>query len=94
VDHLVATPEGYHIVDYKTNDLTAAGVPAKAKFYRWQLLAYAVALHQNDPDASVTATLYFTKPEEAHRFEWSSVDLEANADELAGRVRRRVADVE
>jgi ATP-dependent helicase/nuclease subunit A len=94
VDHLVATPEGYHVVDYKTNDLTASEVPAKAEFYRWQLLAYAVALHQNDPDASVTATLYFTKPEEAHRFEWSSADLEANADELAGRVRRRVADVE
>jgi ATP-dependent helicase/nuclease subunit A len=93
VDHLVVTPEGYHVVDYKTNDLTAAAVPAKAEFYEWQLLAYALALHQNEPKKSVTATVYFTGPEEAHLFEWSPTDLEEKADELAERVRRRVADV-
>jgi ATP-dependent helicase/nuclease subunit A len=80
------TPEAYHVVDYKTNRLTAAEVPEKAAYYRTQMEAYAIALHQQDPERTVTATLYFTEPGEPHEFEWSSTELE----ELEARTGRKI----
>jgi ATP-dependent helicase/nuclease subunit A len=87
IDHLAVTPEAYHVVDYKTNHLTAAEIPETAEYYRTQMEAYAIALHQQDPDRTVTATLYFTEPGEPHEFEWSSTELE----ELKTRTGREIS---
>ena len=77
IDHLVVTPDAYHVVDYKTNDIEVSEVAEKAEYYRTQMAAYAIALHQQDPERTVTTTLYFTTPDEAHRFEWTPAELDA-----------------
>ena len=94
IDHLVVTPDGFHIVDYKTNDITSAEIEAKARYYRTQLEAYAVALHQNDPETSVTATLYFTTPGEPHRFEWSPRELDSLESVLAESIASEIDSAE
>jgi ATP-dependent helicase/nuclease subunit A len=86
IDHLAVMPEAYHVVDYKTNYVTAAEVPDKAAYYRTQMEAYAIALHQQDPERVVTATLYFTEPDEYHEFEWSPAEL----GELEVRIEREL----
>ena len=86
VDHLVVTPDTYHLVDYKTNDVDADEVPEKADYYRTQMEAYAIALHQQAPDRRVTATLYFTTPGEPFRLDWSPDEL----DDLESRVEAEI----
>lgn len=70
VDRLLVTPERYHIVDYKTNDVSAASTEKLAAHYRPQLLSYALALFQHDPSRSVRATLRFTDAGTSESFEW------------------------
>jgi ATP-dependent helicase/nuclease subunit A len=77
IDHLVVTPDAYHVVDYKTNYVTVAEVPEKAEYYKTQMEAYAIALHQQHPSRAVRAALYFTEPGEACEFEWNVAELEA-----------------
>ncbi|WP_255198516.1 UvrD-helicase domain-containing protein [Halorarius litoreus] len=93
IDHLISTPDAYHIIDYKTNDITSSEVTAKADYYRTQMAAYAVALQQNEPDKTVTATLYFTTPGEPYQFEWPPEELSALASELRGALEPHLDDL-
>ena len=87
IDHLVTTPDAYHIVDYKTNDITRDEVESKADYYRTQMESYAVALYQNEPDKTVIATLYFTTPDEPHTLEWTPAAL----DELGAEIESNIS---
>uniref|UniRef100_UPI0032C22A5D UvrD-helicase domain-containing protein n=1 Tax=Halorientalis sp. TaxID=1931229 RepID=UPI0032C22A5D len=60
IDRLLVTPDSYHIIDYKTNDLSATSTAEMADHYRPQMLAYALALFQHDSDRTVRASLRFT----------------------------------
>jgi ATP-dependent helicase/nuclease subunit A len=83
IDHLIVTDDAYHIVDYKTNKITDQGLlDEKAQQYKWQMLAYAVALHQNDSTRDVKATLLFTEVGEPRTFSWSAEKLERHGDRL------------
>lgn len=83
IDHLIVTDETYHIVDYKTNKITDQGsLDEKVQHYKWQMLAYAVALYQNDSTRDVKATLLFTEVEEPRTFSWSSEELNRQGDRL------------
>ncbi len=83
IDHLIVTDDAYHIVDYKTNKITdEASIDEKAQQYKWQMLAYAVALYQNDSTRDVKATLLFTEVEEARTFSWTSVELNRQQSDL------------
>jgi len=70
IDHLLVTPEAYHIIDYKTNDLSDSTASDLAEHYRPQMLAYALALFQHDSSRDVEASLRFTDAGVAKRFEW------------------------
>lgn len=61
IDHLVVTPDRYHVIDYKTNQLSTRSQEELAEYYWPQLMTYAVALHQNDPSKDVRLSLYFTE---------------------------------
>lgn len=76
IDHLVVTPDAFHVIDYKTNDLRNRGLGDLIAYYRAQLRSYAVALHQSDPDRTIHLVLYFTDGPEARteRFEPSELD--------------------
>ena len=94
IDHLGVTPDAYHVVDYKTNDITDAEVEAKADYYRTQLAAYAIALHQQDPDRDVLAALYFTSPEVSSKFEWDSAELDELHEQIADRIEGAIDSLE
>lgn len=69
VDYLSTTGDEYHVVDYKTNYISNAQlIDAKSELYKWQMKAYAVALHQFDPDKHVEATLLFTEADAQRLF--------------------------
>jgi len=81
IDHLLVTPDAYHIIDYKTNDLSSTTTAALAAHYRPQMLAYALALFQHDSTRQVHASLRFTDVGVEERFEWQQrerTDIESD----------------
>jgi ATP-dependent helicase/nuclease subunit A len=86
IDHLVVTPDAFHVVDYKTNDLTDQSIEDLANHYWPQLEAYAVALHQSIPTRNVELTLYFTDAAEPR----TRTFVPDNLDNLQANVRSNV----
>jgi ATP-dependent helicase/nuclease subunit A len=82
IDRLFVTPDRYHIIDYKTNDLSATTSRNLAAHYRPQMLSYALALFQHDPSRRVQASLRFTDAGVEERFEWEADELEDVKSEL------------
>ena len=82
IDRLLVTPDRYHIIDYKTNDLSATTSRNLAAHYRPQMLSYALALFQHDPSRRVRASLRFTDAGVEERFEWEADELEDVKSEL------------
>ncbi|MBP1922863.1 ATP-dependent helicase/nuclease subunit A [Halorubrum alkaliphilum] len=83
IDHLIVTPDAYHVIDYKTDRKPPSQPPdeflkARAAHHRPQLQAYAAALTQQDPGREVTATLYFTDIETSHTYEYRSSNVLAD----------------
>ncbi len=70
IDRLLVTPDAYHIIDYKTNDLSSTTSDELAAHYRPQMLAYALALWQHDRSRDVRASLRFTDTGVEERFNW------------------------
>ncbi|WP_255152193.1 UvrD-helicase domain-containing protein [Halorarius halobius] len=70
IDRLLVTPDVYHIIDYKTNDLSLTSTAELAEHYRPQMLAYALALLQHDESRDVRASLRFTDAGVEECFEW------------------------
>jgi len=80
IDRLLVTPDAYHIIDYKTNDLSSTTSEELAEHYRPQMLAYALALLQHDRSRDVRASLRFTDAGVEEGFSWQSeqiVDIES-----------------
>ncbi|SEP11265.1 ATP-dependent helicase/nuclease subunit A [Halorientalis persicus] len=82
IDRLLVTPDAYHIIDYKTNDLSSTTTDALADHYRPQMLAYALALFQHDPARQVRASLRFTDVGVEEQFEWQRSELTDIESEL------------
>ncbi|MGB9985567.1 UvrD-helicase domain-containing protein [Salarchaeum japonicum] len=82
IDRLLVTPDAYHIIDYKTNDLSSTTTDTLADHYRPQMLAYALALFQHDPARQVRASLRFTDVGVEERFEWQRSELTDIESEL------------
>ncbi|GAA0529123.1 UvrD-helicase domain-containing protein [Halorubrum aquaticum] len=83
IDHLIITPDTYHIIDYKTGDVTADEIEADAEYYENQMKAYAVALNQQDTGRSVRISLVFTSPDDAWEVEWSPATVESIQKEIS-----------
>jgi ATP-dependent helicase/nuclease subunit A len=90
IDHLVVTPDAFHVIDYKTNDLRTRDLDGLVAYYRAQLRAYAVALHQSDPNRTVHLVLYFTDAPEARTERFDPADL----DNLGERIDAEIAQLE
>ena len=89
IDHLIVTPDSYHIVDYKTNNITEDNVDVKGDYYRTQMAVYAIALYQNDPTRRVKATLYFTEIGEPWQVEWDLPSLSSLCSKLEKEIQAR-----
>ena len=84
IDRLYQDEHGaWHVVDFKTNRVPAAGVAAIAANYELQMLVYALAAETilGSPPASVT--LHFLRTGDEHRFAWDAL-VRGRAD-CAGR---------
>jgi len=82
IDRLLVTPDRYHIIDYKTNDLSSTSTGELADHYRPQMLAYALALLQHDPVRSVRASLRSTDAGIEEPFEWDASQFSVIESEL------------
>ena len=82
IDRLLVTPDAYHIIDYKTNDLSSTTTATLADHYRPQMLAYALALFQHDPTRQVRASLRFTDVGVEERFDLHRSELTDIESEL------------
>jgi ATP-dependent helicase/nuclease subunit A len=76
IDHLIITPDAYHIIDYKTGDITPNELEEDAEYYVNQMKAYAIALNQQDTGRSVRVSLVFTAIDDAWEVEWVYKKLE------------------
>jgi len=91
IDHLSCDGSLYHIIDYKTNNVDSIEeLELEAKKYRWQMRAYAVALHQIDPTNRVQATLLFTELDESITMEWTPAELDSLTETLSSEIRQRL----
>ena len=91
IDHLSYSESTYHIVDYKTNKVESIeDIESDAKKYRWQMRAYAAALHQTDPDDSVRATLLFTELGEPLTMEWGPEELGKLTETLSSEITQQL----
>jgi ATP-dependent helicase/nuclease subunit A len=82
IDRLLVTPDAFHIIDYKTNNLSATTSDELAEHYRPQMLAYALALLQHDRNRGVRASLRFTDEGVEERFHWVSDQMTEIESEL------------
>jgi ATP-dependent helicase/nuclease subunit A len=88
IDHLSVTGDEYQVVDYKTNNISSPQlIDAKSEYYKWQMKAYAVALHQFNPDKHVEATLLFTEVGAQRSFRWNPGELAELTTDLNATVR-------
>ena len=62
IDLLIKTPKGLIIIDFKTDDVSAAQVPARAAIYRRQLDLYAQAASAITGGNTLSKWLYFLRP--------------------------------
>lgn len=94
IDHLIVTPDSYHIIDYKTGNVTPEELDTEAEYYESQLQAYAVALHQQDSDRQVRASLVFTASDTAWETTWSPAEIQTISDQIQTAIWDRAAALE
>ncbi|WP_229123133.1 UvrD-helicase domain-containing protein [Halapricum desulfuricans] len=82
IDHLRVTPDAFVITDYKTNQLGRRTTADLAEHYRPQMMSYALALLEHDPERDVIVNLRFTEDRTTESFQWNSTDRDAIGDEL------------
>lgn len=61
----------WHILDYKTNDVTKSEVAKAAKQYELQLYVYAMAIERALGQPPTELTLHFLRPSIEHTFPWN-----------------------
>lgn len=63
---------GWRVVDYKTNQVSAAGVPALAAKYELQMFVYGLAVEQTWGAGPKELVLHFLRPGIEYTFEWNA----------------------
>ncbi|MFC7074252.1 UvrD-helicase domain-containing protein [Halovenus rubra] len=82
IDHLRVTSDEFTITDYKTNRLGKRTPESLAEHYRPQMMSYALALLEHDPDRDVIVNLRFTEGSTTESFRWGSTDYDSIVSEL------------
>ena len=62
----------WHLIDYKTNQVSAANLSAAAVQYEMQLGVYALAVEQILGAAPVEIAVHFLRPSLEHAFDWNA----------------------
>lgn len=80
LDGLYRNADGWHVIDYKTNSTTEAGVPKLAGRYALQMAVYAHAVEAATGERPASLTLSFLVPGVSHRVPW---DAAAHAESIS-----------
>jgi len=94
IDHLIITPDAYHIIDYKTGDVTPEELEADAEYYENQMKAYAIALNQQETGRSVRVSLVFTTLDDAWDVEWSPDEIESMRKQISDKIWEQFESLE
>ena len=73
---------GWHLLDYKSNQLATAGVPAAAQQYAAQMFVYTLACERALGVEPVESVLHFLRPKAEFSFEWAGTDRSVMAAQL------------
>jgi ATP-dependent exoDNAse (exonuclease V) beta subunit len=72
IDRLYQDKAGaWHVIDFKTNSVSANSVARVAATYEMQMLVYALAAERSLGVAPQSVVLHFLRGGHEHRFEWS-----------------------
>jgi len=77
---------GWHVVDYKSNQVSAAGVVAAAQQYAVQMFAYSLACERALASAPVESVLHFLRPGDEFAFRWDA----AHRSEMANSIDQAI----
>jgi ATP-dependent helicase/nuclease subunit A len=73
IDCLYQDQQGeWHLLDYKSNQVTAEGVPTAAKSYEMQMYVYALACERALGKRPIESVLCFLRPGEEYHFAWTA----------------------
>jgi ATP-dependent exoDNAse (exonuclease V) beta subunit len=76
----------WHLIDYKSNQITAEGVPASAQEYEMQMFVYALACERAFGIRPRDIAVCFLRPGMDFKFQWN----ESQIVELTSRIDRAV----
>ncbi|QDT68205.1 ATP-dependent helicase/nuclease subunit A [Planctomycetes bacterium MalM25] len=82
LDCLTRDAGGWRIVDYKTNGIAAAAVPAEAERYALQMAVYAHAVEAATGERPASITLAFLSPGVAHEMAWDDAAHAASISQI------------
>jgi ATP-dependent helicase/nuclease subunit A len=94
IDHLIITPDAYHIIDYKTGDVTLEELKADAEYYENQMKAYAIALNQQETGRGVRVSLVFTTLDDAWDVQWSPDEIESMRKQISKEIWEQFESLE
>ncbi len=72
----------WHVLDYKSNQVDAAGVPEVAQHYAMQMFVYATACEQALGVRPVESVLHFLRPGSEFAFQWNDAELAEMAAQI------------
>ncbi len=81
------TSGDWHLLDYKSNQVDAAGVPKAASHYAMQMAVYATACERALGVRPVESVLHFLRPATEFSFQWT----DAERAEIAAQIDRAIA---
>jgi ATP-dependent helicase/nuclease subunit A len=91
IDHLIVNSDAYHVIDYKTGAVAPGEIEGDAEYYKNQMKAYAIALHQQETGRSVRVSLVFTDIDDAWETEWSPTEIESMMEDLERDLLSRIS---
>lgn len=92
IDCLYRSPAGgWQVIDYKTNQVDAPGVPELAAKYELQMLVYGLAVEQTWGTGPEQLVLHFLRPGIEFKFEWNA-DTRCRAIHLIESALASLAD--
>ncbi len=92
IDCLYRDGDGWHLIDYKTNDVSAAGCREAARQYEMQLYVYALAAERALGVAPVEVTLCFLRPGVEHTFAWNDAARRRAIEMVDAAIQRFTSD--
>lgn len=89
IDCLYQDPQGgWHLIDYKSNQVSDTRVPATAAKYELQMFVYGLACERALGTAPVEQTLCFLRPGAEYSFNWTSTETRDLAAKLEGAIAK------